>query len=302
MKNLVGPANWIKNSMVRHTMPLCIQNQNNVHISTIKRQFMYSYLYNICCMYTLFTFCTFYVCKCMIIVQNVHACICVQVPFKTIGGRRKSNVADWLAFLRSSVPYVFGNVGPIHPQESYFGMIDLLKTLVDATADFDPDDDPAEADEESRRLHLQAIEALCVLEKDFPLTEMAIFLHEILHVPEFIYRWNGVRNYWCFACERFVGWMKGFVKNRSLSVENMVHFAYISVHVVHIMCTFCIPCRRFVCMLSKLCIHYVYIMYFSVCNSCCYLCRFVPTVGAWWCGQCTLIHGSSSSNVWVSLR
>ena len=182
----------------------------------------------------------------------------MQVPFKTIAGRRKSNVADWLAFLRSSVPYVFGNVGPIHPQESYFGMVDLLKSLLDATADFDPDDDATEADEASRRLHLQAIEALCVLERDFPLTEMAIFVHEILHVPEFIFRWNGVRNYWCFACERFVGWMKGFVKNRSLSVENMVHFAYILYCMLYIMCTFRV---YFVYILCIYCLHNVYIMY-----------------------------------------
>ena len=166
--------------------------------------------------------------------HKIH--IPIQVPFKTIAGRRKSNTADWLVFLRSSVPYVFGNVGPIHPREAYFSMIDLLNSLLDATAHFDPDDDPDQANDESRRLHLQAIEALCLLERDFPLTEMAIFVHEILHVPEFIYRWNAVRNYWCFACERYVGWTKGFVKNRSLSVENMVHSIMhtLSLHLAYI--------------------------------------------------------------------
>jgi hypothetical protein len=129
-------------------------------------------------------------------------------------------------FLRSCVPYVMGDAGPVHPRESYTAMIKLLNELLDATADYDPDDDQDEAVEAQRRLHLHAIEALCLLEKDFPLTEMSIFLHEILHVPEFVYRWNAVRNYWCFASERFVGWMKKFVKNRSLSVENMVHTLY----------------------------------------------------------------------------
>lgn len=149
--------------------------------------------------------------------------VCVnQVPFKTLAGSRKPKVADWLHFLRSCVPYVMGNVGPVHPREAYMKMIDVLNQLLDATADYDTEDNGEETLEDSRRLHVQVIEALCLLERDFPLTEMSIFVHEILHVPEFIYRWNGVRNYWCFASERFVGWMKNFVQNRSLSVENMV--------------------------------------------------------------------------------
>ena len=109
-------------------------------------------------------------------------------------------------------------------------MTDVLNALLDATAEFvegDADDEAIKL-QESRALHLQTIEALCVLERDFPKTELSIFVHEILHVPEFIYRWNSVRNYWCFATERYVGWMKRFVKNRSLSVENMVHSQYVN--------------------------------------------------------------------------
>jgi hypothetical protein len=121
------------------------------------------------------------------------------VPFNTIAGARKPKAADWLDFLRTCIPYVLGNIGPVHPRDN---------TALD----------------ETRRLHLQAIEALCLLERDFPETELSIFVHEILHVPEFVYRWNAVRNYWCFASERFVGWMKNFIKNRYLSVENMVQF------------------------------------------------------------------------------
>ena len=101
-------------------------------------------------------------------------------------------------------------------------MINVLNAILDATADYDPNNPDDYALSETRALHLQTIEALCLLERDFPLTELSIFVHEILHVPEFIYRWNSVRNYWCFASERFVGWMKNFVKNRSLSMENMV--------------------------------------------------------------------------------
>lgn len=118
-----------------------------------------------------------------------------------------------------------GDVGPVAPRATYAALTDLLNALLDATADFVANDPFLEQAQlvESRALHLQAVEALCLLERDFPLTELAIFVHEILHVPEFVYRWNAVRNYWCFGTERFVGWMKRFVKNRSLCVENMVY-------------------------------------------------------------------------------
>jgi hypothetical protein len=125
-------------------------------------------------------------------------------------------------FLRTCVPYVMGDTGPLQPLTAYKAMTAALNEILDTTADFDPDDEANEALEKTRALHLQVIESLCLLERDFPLSELSIFVHEILHVPEFVYRWNAVRNYWCFTTERFVGWMKGFVKNRSLSVENMV--------------------------------------------------------------------------------
>jgi len=125
-------------------------------------------------------------------------------------------------FLRTCVPYVMGGAGPPHPREAYTAMIDALNAILDATADFDPEADEDEGLETVRALHLQVIEALCLFERDFPLTELSMFVHEILHVPEFVFRWNAVRNFWCFVTERFVGWMKTFEKNRSLSVENMV--------------------------------------------------------------------------------
>lgn len=128
-------------------------------------------------------------------------------------------------------------------------MITILNDLLDATADVDDDTDEDQALAESRSLHMKAIEALCLLERDFPLTELSIFVHEILHVPEFIYRWNSVRNYWCFATERFVGWMKKFVKNRHLSVENMV-CARILLVILRIFC--CCVLFVYICCISIL--------------------------------------------------
>ena len=129
-------------------------------------------------------------------------------------------------FLWTCVPYVMGDVGPVHPRQAWHAMSDALNAILDATADFVADDPEHEEAQKTatRDLHLQVIEALCLLERDFPSTELSIFVHEILHVPEFVYRWNAVRNYWCFATERYVGWMKNLVKNRSLCIENMVKY------------------------------------------------------------------------------
>ena len=138
-------------------------------------------------------------------------------------GRKKPKVVDWLMFLRSAVPYTFYDVGPEYPREAFQAMIAALQLLLDTTADYDPDDPNDTAAATCRAARSQVAKALTLLERDFPGTELSIAIHELIHVPDFLLRWNAVRNYWCFVVERLVGFMKTFVKNRSLSVENMVH-------------------------------------------------------------------------------
>jgi hypothetical protein len=138
-------------------------------------------------------------------------------------GRRKPKAADWLMFLRSAIPYTFFEVGPSRPREAFKEMIEALQHLLDATADYDPEDATDSASARTCRTARTIVaRALFKLERDFPLTEMSIAIHELIHVPDFLWKWNSVRNYWCFVVERLVGFMKSFVKNRSLSVENMV--------------------------------------------------------------------------------
>ena len=141
-------------------------------------------------------------------------------------GRRKPKVNDWLTFLRSAIPYTFYQVGPTRPREAFHEMIQALQHLLDATADYDPVN-PEEAAHTCRTARTMVARALFKLERDFPSTELSIAIHELVHVPDFLWRWNSVRNYWCFVVERLVGFMKKFVKNRSLAVENMVkHMKY----------------------------------------------------------------------------
>ena len=76
-----------------------------------------------------------------------------------------------------------GDTGPFQPRAAFKAMIEDLNAILDATADFDPDDgDDDESLSNTRELYLQVTEALCVLERDFPLSELSIFVHEILHV------------------------------------------------------------------------------------------------------------------------
>ena len=49
---------------------------------------------------------------------------------------------------------------------------------------------------------LKVVEALCKCEAAFPVTEMAVMFHIITHVPDAIYRWNSIRNFWSFFGER----------------------------------------------------------------------------------------------------
>ncbi len=136
--------------------------------------------------------------------------------------RRKPKAADWLMFLRSAVPYTFYQVGPTRPREAFDAMISAFQLLLDAVADYDPDSVNDNATQTCRTARTAVARALFKLERDFPGTEMSIAIHELIHVPDFVWRWNSVRNYWCFVVERLVGFMKTFVHNRSLSVENMV--------------------------------------------------------------------------------
>lgn len=101
-------------------------------------------------------------------------------------------------------------------------MINAFNLLLDAVADYNPEDDNDDATQTCRTARTAVARALFKLERDFPGTELSIAIHELIHVPDFLWRWNSVRNYWCFVVERLVGFMKTFVHNRSLSVENMV--------------------------------------------------------------------------------
>ena len=106
-------------------------------------------------------------------------------------------------------------------------------------------------------MDLKIIELLIVYERGVAKSELPPVIHLLIHVPEAIYRWNSVRNMWCFTNERyniqtlsrfyleitqilpryyleiiqtftsqidrFLGWLKGYIHDRAHSSRNLVN-------------------------------------------------------------------------------
>ena len=66
------------------------------------------------------------------------------------------------------------------------------------------------------------MESLCKFENVIPPTELCVMLHVLLHVPDMVYKWNSMRNYWSFFGERTMGYFIRFIHNRDLAAENIV--------------------------------------------------------------------------------
>jgi hypothetical protein len=136
--------------------------------------------------------------------------------------------------LRTCLPHILEGVGVQEKMNALIEVSATIAALMDATCDFVAWDSTVSAANRRpcvERLQVQHIICLARAESVFPETEFPIFLHETIHLCETIVYWNNTRNYWCFITERFVGYVKGFVKNRRFPVANVV----ICTRVVHIM-------------------------------------------------------------------
>jgi hypothetical protein len=126
--------------------------------------------------------------------------------------------------LRTCLPYLFDGIGIDDKINTLLNLAGSISNLMDATCDYDQWK-PAVVIANRRRiqrLHRAHLVCLAQAEKEWPETEFSIYLHETIHLCETIAYWNNTRNYWCFVTERFVGYMKGFVKNRRFPVANVV--------------------------------------------------------------------------------
>jgi hypothetical protein len=66
------------------------------------------------------------------------------------------------------------------------------------------------------------VERLCDFEAYFPDSELSPVNHDLIHVPNSVYRWNSVRNFWAFFNERYIKWVTDYIHNKKDATENMV--------------------------------------------------------------------------------
>lgn len=108
---------------------------------------------------------------------------------------------DWLQVVQSAGDYVLANLFPDYPHrmEAIHALLAVCSKILRATSAVDSNNR-----EDLDALKLEVVVALCHCEAAFPRTEMAVMFHILLHVPDAIYKWNNVRNFWSFFGERFV--------------------------------------------------------------------------------------------------
>ena len=156
-----------------------------------------------------------------------------MVWFDTLDGRKKPKAADWLKIMRRCLPFLLADVGVREKMQALVDFTEILRKICEATCDFS-DEEPDKSDANlarSEELKVMVIEGLCKLELALPESEFSIFLHECVHIMDSVIEWNSPRNFWCFITERFVGYCKGFVKNRHLYMANLVTCAH--THTMH---------------------------------------------------------------------
>ncbi len=109
------------------------------------------------------------------------------------------NAHDWM-LLSQCGEYVFADLFPDQPwqMEALLSLCVACTKILTMTSAHD-----SENREDIDKLKLLVIEALCRIESVIPKTELAVMFHILLHVPDCMYKWNGVRNYWSFFGERF---------------------------------------------------------------------------------------------------
>ena len=107
---------------------------------------------------------------------------------------------DWLQVIQSAGDYILAGLFPNLPDrmEAIHALLGACSKILRATSAEDSNNR-----EELDALKLEIVLALCHCEAEFPKTEMAVMFHILLHVPDAIYRWNNVRNFWSFFGERY---------------------------------------------------------------------------------------------------
>lgn len=114
---------------------------------------------------------------------------------------------DWIQLVQSAGDYVLAGLFPENDRKSsaLHALLAVCNAVIRMTSTYGQEDRG-----EINKLKLEVTEALCHIESVVPRTELAVMFHILLHVPDCIYRWNSVRNFWSFFTERFLLLFKCF--------------------------------------------------------------------------------------------
>ena len=126
---------------------------------------------------------------------------------------------DWMQLVQCAGVYLFANLLPNDERrmDAACSLLRACNKILTLTSAFN-----SENREVIDQLKLEVTEALCEIESVIPKTELAVMFHILLHVPDCMYRWNSVRNFWSFFGERAMGYFIRFINNRDLAAENIM--------------------------------------------------------------------------------
>lgn len=150
---------------------------------------------------------------------------------------------DWIHLVQAAGPYLlrdlYGGHDQLQPdcqtvdaqqsrrmrlkiQEALLGLVRICNKLLNLTSGSLAGDVDDRGDRDMIDLvRVELAESLSLMEAVSPLTDLPVILHILIHTPDTVYRWNGLRNSWSFFAERTVGWVIRHVQNRDLAVENI---------------------------------------------------------------------------------
>jgi hypothetical protein len=117
--------------------------------------------------------------------------------------------ADWIHFITTGSLHVLKPMLRGHAQDALEAIVCAFRLLLGASSDVDPavvewpEDDYNRRKSEMRILKLKIARLLCRYERGSPASNMPRIVHMLMHVPDLIFRWNAVRNMWCFFNERY---------------------------------------------------------------------------------------------------
>ncbi len=117
--------------------------------------------------------------------------------------------ADWIHLITTGSLHVLKPMLSGYAQDALVAIVCAFRLLLSASSDVDPgivdwpEDDYNRRMDDMRILKLKIARLLCRYERGSPASNLPRIVHLLMHVPDLIFRWNAVRNMWCFFNERY---------------------------------------------------------------------------------------------------